>query len=593
MNLKEDSENHWQTLGELASYLWPKGRVDLRTRVFFALLALLCSKLVNVYVPFLYKQAVDALTIIDLKLALPLGVILAYGGARLGNQLFGELRDFIFERVAQFAQRNVALRTFEHLHGLSLAFHLDRQTGGLSRVIERGVRGIRFVLSFMTFNILPTVLEILLVTGILIYTFDISFGLIVFFTIAIYIGFTLVVTEWRLQYRKTMNKNDTEANTRAIDSLLNYETVKYFSNEQHEYDRYHKSLKRYEDAAVASQKSLSFLNIGQGAIIAVGLIWVMLLAGQGVVDKEMTVGDFVMINTYLIQLYLPLNFLGFVYREVKNSLVDMDKMFELKSVHADVGDLPEAPTLQVDEGRVEFNKVSFRYRSDRPIIKNLSFNIPSGKTLALVGHSGSGKSTVSRLMFRFYDINQGSIMVDSQDIRHVSQKSLRQSIGMVPQDTVLFNDTIYYNIKYGNITATDREIKQAARMAQIHSFIMKLPDKYDTKVGERGLKLSGGEKQRVAIARMLLKNPSILIFDEATSALDSETEKEIQKSLEAVSKNRTTLMIAHRLSTIIHADEIIVLKNGRAVERGTHRQLLKKHRGEYARMWRQQQEEKN
>lgn len=581
--------NQWKTLGTLSVYLWPKDRLDLKLRVTLAMLSLLAAKLINVYVPFLYKRGVDALSLEPSLLTLPLALILAYGGGRVLSQLFGEFRDFIFARVAQHAQRVIALQTFQHLHSLSLRFHLERQTGGLSRVIERGTRGIQFVLSFMLFNILPTLLEIFLVTGILFARFDWRFATVTFGTISLYIFFTLAITEWRIKYRRTMNDRDTEANTKAIDSLLNYETVKYFGNEEHEYRRFDRALAGYEKAAVQSQSSLSVLNVGQGVIIGIGLVAVMWLAALGVVEKKLTVGDFVLVNTFLIQLYLPLNFLGFVYREIKQSLVDMEKMFELMETHREIQDSPGAVALQCDRAQLRFENVSFSYQKERAILRDVNFSIRPGGTLAIVGPSGGGKSTVSRLLFRFYDVSSGSIRIDSQDIRDVTQSSLRANIGIVPQDTVLFNDTIEYNIRYGKPTASREEIEAAAKLAKIHDFVVSLPDGYRTMVGERGLKLSGGEKQRVAIARTILKDPKILVFDEATSALDSHTEKEIQASLEDVSRERTTLVIAHRLSTVIHADEILVLRQGQVVERGKHAELLAKH-GEYAAMWEKQQE---
>ncbi|MEX2643150.1 MAG: ABC transporter ATP-binding protein/permease, partial [Acetobacterales bacterium] len=468
-------------------------------------------------------------------------------------------------------------------------FHLDRQTGGLSRAIERGTRGIQFVLSFTLFNILPTLFEIILVCGILWNLYSFSFAAVTFVTIVGYIAFTLVVTDWRLKYRREMNERDSEANTKAIDSLLNYETVKYFGNEDHEARRFDRSMQGYESAAVKSTTTLSMLNIGQGGIIAVGLTAVMLMAAAGVVDGSMTVGDFVLVNTYLIQLYLPLNFLGFVYREIKQSLTDMETMFDLLDVGTEVEDGPDAKPLALDAGRVEFDDVRFGYRPDRPILKGISFTVPAGRTVAIVGPSGAGKSTISRLLFRFYDVDGGAVRIDGQDLRGITQRSLRAAIGIVPQDTVLFNDTVYYNVAYGRPEASPAEVEDAARMAQIHDFVMSLPDGYQTRVGERGLKLSGGEKQRVAIARTILKDPAILLFDEATSALDSATEKEIQASLRRVSTDRTTLIIAHRLSTVIHADEILVLEAGEIVERGRHAELLGQD-GLYAAMWQRQLE---
>ena len=584
----EERKNHLRTLKSLAVYLWPQGRLDLKFRVILALASLALAKVVTVYVPFLYKEAVDQLSFEEALLVLPLGVILAYGGARLLQQAFVEFRDFIFVRVSQHAQREIALSTFRHVHRLSLKFHLERQTGGLSRVIERGVGGIQFLLRFILFNILPTLIEITMVTVILFVQFDWRFSAATAGTIVAYVLFTQIITDWRLQFRRTMNAKDSEANTKAIDSFLNFETVKYFNNEEHEYRRYDEALAGYEKAAVTSQTSLSLLNLGQGAIVAIGLILVMWMAAAGVISGDNTIGDFVMVNTFLIQLYLPLNFLGVVYREIKRSLVDMDKMFELLEHKPDVVDAANAQELKVGPGQIDFENVSFGYSEERGILKNISFQVPPGKTVAIVGPSGSGKSTISRLLFRFYDVDQGRITIDGQDIRDVSQLSLRKAIGVVPQDTVLFNDTIAYNIHYGNPESPWEQVQEAAQLAQIHGFVESLPKGYETEVGERGLKLSGGEKQRVAIARTILKGPRILIFDEATSALDSHTEKEIQESLREVSKERTTLIVAHRLSTIIDADEILVLREGEIMERGRHEELLKLG-GEYSEMWKKQQ----
>ena len=580
---------HWRAVRATLPYLWPKSAYILRSRVALALVALALAKVTNVYVPIIYRDAIDALTRdgTSIALVLPLGLLLAYGGARILSVLFEQAREALFARVAPRAMRNAALTTFRHLHALSLRFHLERQTGGLSRVIERGIKGIEFVLAFMLFNILPTLLEIVLVCGVLWGLFDIWFALVTFATISVYIAFTLVVTEWRIKYRREMNDRDTEANTKAIDSLLNFETVKYFGNEEHEARRFDRAMLGYENAAVRSTVSLSVVNLGQGAIISIGLVLVMIMAGNGVVAGTMSIGDFVLVNTYLIQLYLPLHFLGFVYRQIRQSLTDMEGMFGLLDVPQEIADPPDATPLAVDGGEIVFDHVDFSYDPARPILHDVSLTVPAGKTVAIVGPSGAGKSTISRILFRFYDVDRGAVRIDGQDVREVSQESLREAIGIVPQDTVLFNDTIYYNIAYGRPGATPSEIEEAARLARIHDFVMGLPDGYQAMVGERGLKLSGGEKQRVAIARTILKHPAILLFDEATSALDSHTEREIQQSLREVSTGHTTLVIAHRLSTVIDADEIVVLEDGRIVERGTHTFLLSEG-GAYARMWMQQ-----
>ncbi len=574
----------------LIPFLWPANNFELRARVVIAMVMLALAIAANVAVPIFYKEAVDALTPgQNVVLVLPLAMIGAYGLLRLISVASGEIRDAIFAKVTQHAIRTVALRVFEHLHRLSLRFHLDRQTGGLSRAIERGTKGIEFTLAFMLFSIIPTLIEILVVCVILWALYDFWFALVTFITIGSYIWFTLMITEWRLRFRREMNARDQEASTRAIDSLLNFETVKYFGNETHEARRYDHALARYETAAVKNKTSLSLLNVGQAAIISGGLTGVMIMAGMGVTDGTMTLGDFVLVVTYLMQLYLPLGFLGYVYREVKQSLTDMEAMFDLVHVPADVTDREGAPPLALSGGDVVFDDVSFGYRPDRPILKNVSFRVPAGRKVAIVGPSGAGKSTISRLLFRFYDVDGGCIAIDGQDLRDITQDSLRGAIGIVPQDTVLFNDTVHYNIAYGRPGAADQEIKEAARLAAIHDFIASTPDGYETRVGERGLKLSGGEKQRVAIARTMLKRPTVLVFDEATSALDSHTEKEIQAALRAVSVDHTTLVIAHRLSTVVDADEIIVLDNGAIVERGTHQALLDAH-GRYAAMWARQQE---
>ncbi len=606
-NLKNMSNNQPTARAEFGvvktflPYLWPRGEFELKARVVIALLLLFAAKVANVYVPVLYKYAVDALgggaktgatgggADTTTLIVVPVGLIVAYGLIRVLSSAFGELRDAVFAKVAQRAIRTSALGVFEHLHALSLRFHLDRQMGGLTRAIERGVKGIEFLLSFMLFNILPTFLEIFMVSGILWVLYDFWFALITFVTIVIYIAFTLIVTEWRMKFRREMNQRDDEANTKAIDSLINYETVKYFNNEEHESRRYDHALRGYEVAAVKSQESLSKLNIGQGAIIAVGLVLNMLLAANGVKDGSMTIGDFVLVNTYLLQLYMPLNFLGFVYRQIKQSLTDMERMFSLLDVEKEVEDKKDAPDLVCDQASIRFEDVKFSYNPDRQILKGVSFDVPAGKTVAVVGPSGAGKSTLTRLMFRFYDVSSGRITIDGQDIRDVSQTSLRRSIGIVPQDTVLFNDTIAYNIAYGRPGASDAEITNAAKLASIDRFIAALPEGSKAMVGERGLKLSGGEKQRVSIARMLLKRPKVMIFDEATSALDTRTEKDIQQALRDVSRGHTTLMIAHRLSTVIDADEIIVLRDGQVAERGRHQDLLTQD-GLYAEMWAQQQE---
>jgi ATP-binding cassette subfamily B protein len=582
----------WYAFKSLLPHLWPAGHWDLRARVLLAIGCLVIAKIANIYVPILFKHMVDDLTLKPGTAALlivPVGLLLAYGIARVLSQAFAELRDGIFAKVAQRAIREVALDTFRHLHALSLKFHLDRQTGGLSRAIERGAKGIEFLLFFILFNVLPTLLEIALVCIILWKLYDWRFAAITATTIGLYIWYTLMVTEWRIKFRRVMNESDQAANTKAVDSLLNYETVKYFNNEAHESRRYDVALKIYEEAAVKSRTSLATLNVGQAFIIAAGVTLMMALAASGVVDKQLTVGDFVLVNAYLIQLYLPLNFLGTVYREIRQSLIDMEAMFALLLVDVDIADKPGAPPLEIAAGSVAFENVYFGYDPRRPILKGVSFKVEPGRTLAIVGPSGAGKSTISRLLFRFYDVQEGRVTIDGQDLRDVQQQSVRAAIGIVPQDTVLFNDTVEYNIAYGRPGASRAEIEEAARLAQIHAFVAKLPDGYETKVGERGLKLSGGEKQRVAIARTILKAPPILLFDEATSALDSQTERDIQANLRDMARNHTTLVIAHRLSTVIDADEIIVLEDGRVAERGRHPELLAAN-GKYAAMWRRQQE---
>jgi ATP-binding cassette, subfamily B, heavy metal transporter len=576
----------------LLPYLWPSDRADLKLRVLLAMALLVAAKLISVVVPMLYKTAVDHLTRGHHGAALvaaPIMIIVAYGAARVGAQIFTELRDAVFAKVEQHAVREVALKTFRHLHALSLRYHLDRQTGGLSRAIERGIRGTEFLLSYLLFSLVPTMVEIGMVAVILWRLYSISFALLTLATVLVYVGFTFAVTDWRIKFRREMNERDSEANSKAVDSLLNFETVKYFANEEHEARRFDRSLAAYERAAVKSQTTLSGLNIGQGIVIATGLVSVMLLAAQGIVAGRMTVGDFVLVNAYLVQLYAPLNQLGMVYRNIKQSLTDLEAMFRLLGVRPEVADKEGAAALVVTRGEIVFDHVSFSYDQRREILRDVSFRVVPGTTVAIVGPSGAGKSTLSRLLFRFYDVDEGTIRIDGQDVRDVTQDSLRRSIGVVPQDTVLFNDTIRYNIGYGRPGATAEEIADAARRARLDQFIARLPDGLSSPVGERGLKLSGGEKQRVAIARVILKGPRILVFDEATSALDTKTEREIQASLDEVSVARSTLMIAHRLSTVVGANEILVLDQGRIVERGNHASLLAKG-GIYALMWQRQQE---
>ncbi|WP_084437659.1 ABCB family ABC transporter ATP-binding protein/permease [Niveispirillum irakense] len=586
-----------QVLKRLLPYLWPVGQTGMKVRVVVALLFLAAAKGANVTVPIWYKGAVDTLSpegvaqaaAANPAVAIPLGFILAYGLARVLSLAFGELRDAVFERVSQRAMRVAALNVFRHLHALSLRFHLERQTGGLSRIVERGTKSIDSLLSTSLFNVLPTLLEILLVTGILWKLFDFRFAAVTFGTVALYITYTITVTNWRTRIRRQMLDADTSANAKAIDTLLNYETVKYFGNEAFEANRYDKALRVYEDAAVRTQSSLSLLNVGQGIIIAVGVVAVMWMAAAGIVAGQLTIGDFVLVNTYLLQLYQPLNIFGFVYRGIRESLNDMERMFELLTVDREVEDKPGAPALAPQGGAIRFRDVHFAYDARRPILKGIDLAVPAGRTVAVVGPTGAGKSTLSRLLYRFYDVTDGAVLIDGQDVRDVTQTSLRAAIGIVPQDTVLFNDTIRYNIAYGRTGASQADLDRVAASAQILDFIKALPDGWDTMVGERGLKLSGGEKQRVAIARTLLKDPPILILDEATSALDTHTEREIQAALTDAARGRTTLVIAHRLSTVVDADEIIVLDAGRIVERGSHADLLAEG-GAYAALWARQQE---
>ena len=578
-----------RTILRVVPYLWPKDRFDFRVKVILALVLLVLAKAVINFAPFLYREAVNALTETGNSPFLlgAVGMTVAYGAARILSRGFEQLRDVVFAAVAQRAFRNLALETFQHIHKLSLRYHISRKTGALSRVIERGVKGLEFLLRFLLFSVGPLVLELLIIAGIMFFWFDYLYLTVIIVMIAIYIWFTFKVTEWRVKIRKIMNDQDTDANQKAIDSLLNYETVKYFSAEEREANRYDGAIKQYEKAALTTAYSLAFLNFGQSLIITAGLIIVMVMAALGVQSGYLTVGDFVMVNAYMIQITMPLNFLGTVYREIRQGLVDMGEMFDLLEQPVEILDSENASELKITGGHISFENVTFGYNKSRLNIQNVSIEINSRETIAIVGPSGSGKSTIGRLLFRFYDAQQGSIKIDGQDIRDVTQKSLHRSIGVVPQDTVLFNDTIYYNIAYGLDNASRAEVEKAAKDAQIHDFILSLPEGYDTTVGERGLKLSGGEKQRVGIARTLLKNPPILLLDEATSALDTETEREIRDALTNASEGRSVLTIAHRLSTIADADRIIVLENGSIVEIGTHEALLSK-RGRYYSLWTKQ-----
>ena len=591
---------HFAVLRELLPYVWPADRPDLRWRVVFALLALVAAKAITLAVPIAFKQVVDWLTghasgagvangsAIGLA-ALPAMLIIAYGVGRVLMVLFAQFRDIWFTVVAQHAVRELAIKTFRHLHALSLRFHLERRTGGLSRVIERGVNGVDTIVRMAVLNSIPTAVELLMISGLVAYYFGWIYVLVVLATVLLYVWFTFVASERRIAIRRDMNDSDTEAHSKAVDSLLNYETVKYFGNEELEAKRFDASIARYVKAAIRTYTSLGVLNTGQAIIFTIGTVICMLLAARDVTRGTLTVGDFVMINAILMQLYVPLNFMGMVYREIKQGLIDIETMFALLHEPAEIVDRPGAKTLRVRKGEIKFENVSFAYDPERPILKNVSFEVPAGKMVAIVGPSGAGKSTISRILFRFYEISRGKVLIDGQNIRDVTQASLRAAIGMVPQDTVLFNDTIEYNIRYGKPDASSAEVRQAARLAQIHEFIVTLPQGYDSLVGERGLKLSGGEKQRVAIARTILKSPPILMLDEATSALDSHTEKEIQDALERVAENRTSLVIAHRLSTVVHADNIIVLDHGEIVEHGTHLELLAKG-GLYASLWARQRE---
>ena len=580
------TRDDWTTLITLLPYL-----LEWKWRVLLALVSLVAAKMANVGVPLVLKQLIDKLAPMPgnpaYALVVPVGLLIAYGLLRLSATVFTELREFFFARVTQRAVRTIALKVFRHLHALSLRFHLNRQTGGVTRDIERGTRGISSLVSYTLFSILPTIVEITLVLGYLSFQYDIWFSGITVVALATYIIFTILITEWRTHFRRTMNDLDSKASTKAIDSLLNYETVKYFGNEEYEASRYDHGLQKYERAAVRSQTSLTLLNTGQSLIIAIAVTLILWRATLGVTNGSMTLGDLVLVNAFMIQLYIPLNFLGVLYREIKQSLADMEKMFALLDQHRDVADVSNAQALALSSAELTFSHVDFSYEANRKILFDVDFTVSAGTTTAVVGHSGSGKSTLARLLFRFYDVNSGAILIDGQDIRQVTQVSLRNAIGIVPQDTVLFNDSIAYNIAYGRPGANQEEIIAAAKAAYIHDFIVSLPDGYDTTVGERGLKLSGGEKQRVAIARTLLKNPAILVFDEATSALDSQAEQAIQLQLKEIARNRTTLVIAHRLSTVADADQILVMDQGRIVERGTHAQLLAAGTV-YAQMWERQ-----
>ena len=590
---RSEIEAALRTTKRVAPFIWPVGNFDLRARVVLALIALVATKFIAILAPILQAWAVDDLAgsgVPELALG-AIGLTVVYGLARIATNGFQQIRDALFAKVAQRALRRLALETFEHIHKLSMRYHITRKTGGLSRIIERGVKGVEFLLRYLVFSTGPLVLELIFISAAIFWKLqDLRYVGIILATISFYVWFTLAITEWRVKLRRKMNEHDTDANQKAIDSLLNFETVKYFGAAEREAGRFDKAMAGYEAAALKTSYSLAFLNFGQAVLITIGLVAVMLLAAMGVQAGKLTVGDFVLVNAYMIQITMPLNFLGTVYREIRQALVDMRQMFDLLDEPAEVKDKPDAPALEITSGHVAFDTVSFSYDPERQILHRVSVDIPAGQTIAIVGPSGSGKSTIGRLLFRFYDVNTGAVRIDGQDLRDVTQQSLHQAIGVVPQDTVLFNDTIYYNIAYGREDATHTEIIKAARDSQIHDFIMSLPDQYDTLVGERGLKLSGGEKQRVGIARTLLKDPPILLLDEATSALDSETEHDIQEALERAGQGRTVITIAHRLSTVLNADRIVVLENGEVVETGTHNDLLKQ-KGRYLDLWTLQRSE--
>lgn len=581
------NRNDWRNIRKMLPYIW-----EYKGRVVLALVSLILAKVATVGIPVLLKEIVDSLDQDPAQLlAFPLFLFLAYGALRLASSLFNEMRDAIFARVRFHAMRRLSQKVLNHLHGLSLRYHLDRKTGNITRDLDRGTSSISSILNYLVFNIVPTTAEFIMVAAILLSQYEARFAVIVFSTVAVYIFFTFMVTNWRMNYRHEMNALDSKANGQAVDSLLNYETVKYFNNEAHELNRYDNTLGKWEDIAVKSQTSMSLLNFGQGSIIAIGLTVIMIYAGQGVMQGTMSLGDLVLVNTMMLQLFMPLNFLGIIYRMLRHTLADMEMVINLLELKPEIKDTNNVKSLKILKGEVSFENVKFSYNDDREILDDISFSIPPGTKLGVVGESGAGKSTLSRLLFRFYDVKGGRILIDNQDISEVSQESLRKVIGIVPQDTVLFNDTIFYNIQYANPQASREEVINAATMANLHRFIEGLPEGYDTLVGERGLKLSGGEKQRVAIARVILKNAPILVFDEATSSLDSRSEKAILESLKEISEHHTTLVIAHRLSTIVDADRIIVLEHGKIVEQGTHQSLLKEN-GVYAAMWRLQQEQR-